>query len=115
MNNIFAKVYFDEDVSVLVATLLVARGLNAGTARDQGMLSESDDRQLAYAAATNRCLVTHNRLDFEKLHAQYLNNNRLHFGIVIASRKSPYEIAKRVAILLDTFTADEIANQLFYV
>ena len=113
--NIFAKVYLDEDVSVLVATLLVARGLNATTAREQGMLSESDQRQLTYAASTERCLVTHNRLDFERLHAQYLSNSRLHSGIIIAGKKSPYEIAKRVGILLDTLTADEIAEQLLYV
>ena len=35
--------------------------------------------------------------------------------IAIASRRSPYEIARRVAILLDTLTADEIEGQLLYI
>ena len=30
-------------------------------------------------------------------------------------RRNPYEIAERVAMLLDTLTADEIANQLLYI
>jgi superfamily II DNA/RNA helicase len=31
--TIFAQIYIDEDVDILVATLLIARGLDATTAR----------------------------------------------------------------------------------
>jgi hypothetical protein len=42
-----------------------------------------------------------------------LKCDRIHFhaGVLIAKRRNPYEIAERVAILLDTLTADEIAHQ----
>ena len=75
--TIFARVYVDEDVDILVATLLLARGLEATTARDQGMLGKPDPEQLAFAASLERCILTHNRLDFEKLHTNYLTNNNL--------------------------------------
>ncbi len=113
--TIFAKVYLDEDVDVLVAHLLTARGLNVITAREQKMLGKSDLKQLAFATSLDRCLLTHNRLDFEHLYTHYLIHNQYHHGILIAKRRNAYEIAERIAILLDTLTADEIANQLFYV
>ena len=40
---------------------------------------------------------------------------REHSGIIVTSQKNAYEIVQRVAILLNTLTADEIANQLLYV
>jgi hypothetical protein len=40
--TIFAQVYIDEDVDVLVGTLLLARGFDATTAREQQMLGETD-------------------------------------------------------------------------
>lgn len=113
--TLFAKVYVDEDVDVLVATLLLAQGLDATTTRKQGMLGKLDSEQLAYAASVERCLLTHNRVDFERLHLQYIADDRQHLGIIVAPKKSAYEIVQRVSILLDTLTADEIANQLLYV
>jgi hypothetical protein len=40
--KLFAEVYLDEDVSVLIATLLQARGFKAMTARDEGLLGQDD-------------------------------------------------------------------------
>jgi hypothetical protein len=42
-----APLYLDEDVSVLVATILQARGLDAVTTRDVGKLGRTDAEQLA--------------------------------------------------------------------
>ncbi|MEH2069998.1 MAG: DUF5615 family PIN-like protein [Nostoc sp.] len=75
----------------------------------------SDKKQLAFAVSVERCILTHNRLDFEKLHTNYLINHQSHAGILIAKRRNPYEIAERIAILLNTLTANEIFNQLLYV
>jgi len=113
--KLFATIYTDEDVSRLVATLLKARGFDVTTTSEQGMLSQSDSQQLAYAASVERCLLTHNRVDFERLHLEYMTEGRQHSGIIVAPQKNAYEIAQRVAILLNTLTADEIANQLLYV
>jgi len=79
------------------------------------MLGEADQKQLAFAGSIERCILTHNRLDFEELHTDYVVNSQTHAGILIAKRRNVYEIAERAAILLDTLTADEIANQLLYI
>lgn len=42
--------YLDEEVSVVVAAILAARGFTAVTVRDRQRLGRSDSEQLAYAA-----------------------------------------------------------------
>ncbi|MFM7602621.1 MAG: DUF5615 family PIN-like protein [Pseudanabaena sp.] len=113
--KIFASLYLDEDMNNMVATLLRSRGIDAVTVQKSDMLGKSDQEQLAYAAANERCILTHNRVDYEDLHLQYAQANLTHSGIIVVPQKSPYEIVNRVMILLDSMTADEIANQLLYV
>ncbi len=50
MTPLFASVYLDEDVSVMVADLLRARGFQTVTARDAGQLGQTDSSQLEYSA-----------------------------------------------------------------
>lgn len=113
--KLFAELYLDEDVSMLVATLLHVRGFNVTTARDEGMLRHDDPEQLAHAASRGRCLFTHNRVHYERLHRDYLAAGRKHFGIMIGSRRDPHELARRIAVMLNTLAADEIDNQLLYI
>ncbi len=113
--KLFADLYLDEDVSALVATLLRVRGFNVTTARDEGMLHCDDPEQLARSVSLVRCLFTHNREHFEQLHREYLDAGKRHFGIIVGSRRNVYELARRIAKLLDTLTAGEIENQLLYV
>jgi predicted nuclease of predicted toxin-antitoxin system len=113
--KLFADLYLDEDVSVLVATLLRVRGFNVTTARDEGMLHGDDPEQLAYAVSLRRCIFTHNRVHYERLHRDHLAVGQKHFGIIIGSRRNAYELARRIAVILNTLAADEIENQLLYV
>lgn len=113
--NIFALVYLDEDVSNLVARLLRSRGIDVKTVQECQMLGKSDPEQLSYATSINRCILTHNRVDYEKLHLSYLTEKTEHSGIIVVPQKSPYEIVDRTMVLFDRLTADELANQLLYV
>ena len=79
----FALLYTDEDMSALVATLLKSRGLDVTTVPEQDTLGKTDREQLEYATFLNRCLLTHNRVDFERLHIQYIQENKQHSGIII--------------------------------
>ncbi|HSI36034.1 MAG: hypothetical protein ACAI43_22525 [Phycisphaerae bacterium] len=60
-------------------------------------------------------LLTHNRADFEALAADYLSTGRSHPGIIIAVRRTPQEIARRVLGILNDVTADEMVDQVRYV
>lgn len=115
MNQLFIELYLDEDVDVLIAELLRVRGFTALTTRDAGQRQNSDNEQLAYAISQQKAFLTHNRIDFEELAKQYFENNQNHYGIIIAVRRSPHEIVKRLLIILDQVTVDEMQNQIRYI
>ncbi len=108
-------VYLDEDVSVIVAAILKARGFDVVTTRDAGQLGRSDFQQLAFGAEAGRVLLTHNRVDFERLHREWLEAGRSHAGIVIARRRPPGDLAARMGRLLTRLAAEDLKNQLLYV
>jgi predicted nuclease of predicted toxin-antitoxin system len=110
----YARLYFDEDVDVLVARLLLARGFDVLTTRDAGLLGADDEAQFAFAARTGRALVTHNRIDFERIVTRYAEAGRSHAGCIIVHRRDAHEIARRMMRLLDAYTAEELSGTLRY-
>lgn len=110
----FAALYTDEDMSALVATLLSSRGLDVTTVPEQATIGKTDTEQLEISISLGRCFLTHNRVDFERLHLQYIEENKEHYGIIVVPQKNAYEVAQRIGILVDALTADEIRNQLLY-
>jgi predicted nuclease of predicted toxin-antitoxin system len=115
LNNLFAAIYLDEDVDILVAELLRGHGFIAITAREAGQLGKKDPEQLAYAASQMLTLVSHNLPDFAALARQYYQTGQTHGGIILAARHSPHEIARRLLGLLNQITADEMQNTLRYI
>ncbi len=115
MNDLFVALYLDEDVDVLVADFIRARGFTATTTREAGQLHNSDDDQLAYAASCHYALLTHNRTDFETLAQGYFASDRTHHGIIIAVRRPPQEITRRLLQILNHVTAEEMQNQVRYI
>lgn len=107
MSRLFVSLYLDEDVDVLVAKLIRSRAFSA--------LTTHDANQLAFAARNRCAILTHNRADFENLARQYLSTGQIHAGIFIAVRRPPYEITRRLLILLNQITADEMDNQTLYL
>ena len=114
MTRLFAEVYLDEDVSVVVADMLEARGFSAVTTREAGRLGATDRQQLEYASRHGKTLVTHNRVDFEELHRRYLAEGYENWGTIVLGRDRPGALVANVLKLLNRFTADEFRNQLFY-
>jgi hypothetical protein len=108
------SLHCDEDVSVVLAAMLRARGFTVTTAREAGQLGRSDEAQLAFASEAGHVLLTHNRVDFERLHRRWLESGRAHAGIIIARRRLPAELAGRVGRLLARLAAEDFASQLFY-
>lgn len=114
-SRLFIELYLDEDVDVLVAQLLRARGYSAVTTQDAGLLGASDEEQLDFATSRQLALVTHNRAHFEEQIRQRFATGKHHGGIIIASRHEPQEIVRRLLIILDSTTADEMENQVRYI
>ena len=115
MSRLFIELYLDEDVSVLVAELLRVRGFSARTTQEEGLKNASDQEQLAHAVSRKQTLLTHNRDDFVTLAQGYFATGRKHYGIIIAVRRPPHEIVRRLMAILDQMTADEMEDQVLYI
>jgi predicted nuclease of predicted toxin-antitoxin system len=115
VTRLFIELYLDEDVDVLVADLLRARGFQAIATQQAGQVGKNDVEQLAYAVSHQKTLLTHNRTHVEALAQQYFDAGQTHYGIIIAVRRSPYEIVRRLLTILNQVTADEMKNQLRYI
>lgn len=114
-NPFFIEVYLDEDVSVLVAELIRARGFSVVTTLEANNLGKSDSDQLEFAVSSKKALLTHNRVDFEKMAADYFDAGRDHFGIIIAVRRFPNDIVSRLLTILNQTTSEELINQIRYI
>jgi hypothetical protein len=115
VNRLFIELYLDEDVSVLVADLVRARGFGATTTQEAGMAGKDDPEQLTFAVDREAAMLTHNRKDYETLAQEYFTVGQAHYGIIVAARRRPYELARRLLSILNTTTADEMENQLRYI
>ena len=115
MNDIFIKLYLDEDVDILIAELIRSQGFQAATTDELGRKGKSDSQQLEYAVSKQSVIVTHNRLDFEELAQRYFVESRTHYGIIISVQRLPHQIAEQLLKILNDFTADEMKNQIIYI
>ena len=115
MSRLFIEVYLDEDVDILVAAVLRARRFTATTTVEVGNRGASDADQLAYAVERGQAFLTHNRMDFETLARPYALAGHQHAGIILAARRPPHEVARRLLLLLSQVTADEMRDQVRYL
>lgn len=115
MKALFISLYLDEDVNVLLSDLLRGRGFVVTTTQEAGQMGKTDEDQLAFATTRGQAILTHNRVDFEALARGYFEAGRSHSGIIIAVRRPPIELSRRVLMLLNHVTADEIENQIRYL
>jgi len=107
--------YFDEDVNPLIGKLLQPRGFSFVTTQTVGLTAASDSEQLNQAVEQRKTLLTHNRVDFENLAREYFESGKTHFGIIIAVRRLPQKVARRLLMILNNTSHDEMKNPLIYI
>lgn len=115
MSKLYIELYLDENIDILVAKILRARGLTVVTTDDAGRKGSSDPEQLIYAVENEFAIVSMDRVDFEVLGKEYFYLGQEHFGIFLLADGSPQLIAQKLNNFLDFNTADEMRNQLVYL
>lgn len=97
-----AALYADEDFPGPVVALLRGLGHDVLTAGDDGRGGQGidDPDVLARATALGRAVVTHNRVDYHRLHAANPN----HGGIVTCTRDQRWQaLANRIDVAITVF------------
>jgi hypothetical protein len=54
-------------------------------------------------------------VDFEKLAAQYFDDQTEHCGIIIAVRRLPADLTLRLLAVLNSLNAEQMMNQIRYI
>ncbi len=106
------KLHLNEHLSPRLASQLRRHGFDVTTSQEAGLLSITDEEQMAYAAAEQRAIVTFNVRDFSYLHNQYLAENKEHWGIIFSTQEPISVLFHRLLRLLNSVTAEELKNQV---
>jgi len=94
----------DENVQVMLAGALKARGVDAVSAQELGRKGLSDEEQLKFAGRDNRTFFTYNVKDFVELHRRYIIEGKEHL-----SKQLPIgEALKRLLSLISTLSAEDM-------
>ena len=107
------SLYLDEDINIVLASLLRARNIVVSTTLESNMLGRSDREQLDFATLHGSAIVTHNRVDFENLFSQYTVHEKKFSGIVVLIRRNVPQMAQRLSRFALSY--ETIDNQLWYV
>jgi len=109
---LFIRLYLDEDVHKRVASALRLRHFDVISAHEVGRWGFSDEEQLTYAATEGRALFTYNTPDYLRLHLDWLQRGKEHYGIIVSDQLPIGETVRRLLNLLNRVTADEMRNEI---
>lgn len=109
------RLYLDEDVHKKIALALRLRGYDAVSAHEVNNQGIPDYTQLEYAVSEQRAIFTFNIGDYQRLHKEYAESGKEHFGILL-SKQIPFgETLSRLTRFLFTHTASKLKNNLFWI
>ena len=106
------KLHLNEHLSPRLAEQLRQHGFDVTSTVELDMLAADDDKQLAYAASTQRAIVTFNHRDFAVRHDAYMAEGKEHWGIILSTEEDMDVLRRRLLRLLNTFSEDELKNQV---
>jgi hypothetical protein len=112
------RLYCDEDAmdSDLIEALTI-RGLDVTTANIEGMINRLDPEHLALAVSQQRVLYSFNVGDYQRLHIEYLMQNKIHSGIILAQQQrfSVGEQMRRLLRIAAAKSAEEMQNSVEFL
>jgi hypothetical protein len=109
------RLYLDENVPVILASLLSAHGVDCLTARQAGNLSLSDEEQLVFTAKEQRVLFTFNCRDFLELAKNWHVAGRTHAGIILSKEFSLSDLVRRFRHLVIHHRDHDLINKVLWV
>ena len=109
------KLYLDESVSTILATILTQHGIDCQTAREAVHLGASDEDQLGYATQAGRAILTHDTRDFLRLAKEWRETGRSHGGIILSHQLPLRTLTQRVRAFLLSYRSADLTNQVLWL
>ena len=104
------KLYLDENIQGSLLAQLRRHGIDVTAPTEAGMLSKSDDQQLAYAATQQRAILTFIVRHFEQVHAEFLMAGWEHWGVLLSKEEPVGVLLHRLLRLVNTLSAEDLKN-----
>jgi hypothetical protein len=106
------RFHLDENVHPAIAQGLRHRGIDVTATNDVGLVSASDEHQLAFATGQGRVLFTHDS-DFLVLHSAGTH----HRGIAYSApgRRSIGDLLRSLILMAEVLGPDEMVDHIEYV
>ena len=116
--ELWLRLYFDHNAHLWLAEAVRRHGIDAVVAKDVGNAAAADEEHLRWATEHGRTVFTFDRNDFPRLNEEWQARGEPHAGIIVSV--APPElpapaVLRRLLRLLDTVTADEMANRLLWL
>ncbi|MFB3893901.1 MAG: DUF5615 family PIN-like protein [Phycisphaerae bacterium] len=109
------KLYFDEDMSAIMAARLRKLGWDVLTTHQAGRRSTGDEDQLRFATAQGRVPVTDDHSHFIRLHEEFLEKGLPHAGIIVCYwRPSENVVLAELLSLLESVLPETSPNSLLF-
>lgn len=104
--------HLDENVNPSVALALRRRGLEVTTTPEVGLVSATDESQMAFARTQGRVLVTHDA-DLLRLDARGIR----HSGVVFCGPpdRPVGDIVRALLLLADSLRSDEMVDRVEFI
>lgn len=96
--------YLDHDVHLYFVAALRRHGYEAHSTQEFGNQRASDEEQLTFATSRGWTLLSYNMGHFSELHQKWIDQEKRHTGIILASQFDPARTLRRSLNLL--FLAD---------
>ena len=109
------RLYLDEDVHKKTALSLRLKSYDVISAHEVGNQGIPDYKQLHYAISQQRAIFTFNVGDFSRLHKEYAQSGKEHYGIILSKQIPFSETFKRLTQFLFNHTDKDTKNNLFWI
>jgi len=111
-------IYADENAqSRALVKLLVHAGIECLTANDAATNGWPDGDQLAFAAGRGYVILTHDSVDFQRLHSEWSKAGREHAGVIIVTdnRMPTSLLFTRLMALQSSRSPETMRNAILFV
>lgn len=109
------KLYLDEDVPLSLSEALKNRGVDLLTTQESKNTGNTDREQIEFAVIRRRAFLTHNKVDFIRLHSSLIEKNHPHYGIIVSDQLPIGVLLKRIMNCWFTVEAEEMKNRLVFL